>query len=138
MADAKQVFERFQREVVSGRNLDAADALVADDVVSHNPLPGQAPGRAGLKDTLRRLHAAFPDLTCTTHALVAEGDLVAGRFSVRGTHRGEFIGITPTGRALHYEEMIFVRVAGGRIVEHWSVADVLQMMLDLGAVEMRR
>jgi predicted ester cyclase len=134
----KQIFERFQREVISAGHYEVADELVAHELVSHNPLPGQAPGVEGLKDTLRRLRLAFPDLKTTTHMLIADGDIVAGRFSVQGTHRGEFMGIQATGKEIAYEEMIFVRIAAGKIVEHWSVADVMQMMLDLGAVAYKK
>lgn len=130
----KQVFERFQQEVVSAGNYDVADEVLDRDVVSHNPLPGQQPGLAGVKEALRTLHAAFPDLRVTPHVVIAEDDLVAGRFTVEGTHRGEFMGLQPTGKAFEYDEMILVRIADGRIVEHWAVADIMQMMLDLGAV----
>jgi predicted ester cyclase len=131
----KEIFRRFHEEVLVNGNYDAIDELVDANVVSHNPLPEQQPGSAGLKDTLRMFRAAFPDLTSKATLMIAEGDVVAGRFEVAGSHQGEFMGLKPTGEKFTYEEMIFVRVKNGRIIEHWAVADTLDMMLKTGAIE---
>jgi predicted ester cyclase len=104
-------------------------------VVSHNPFPGQVPGIAGFVAALQAFRIAFPDLHATATHYIAEGDKVVGRFEVRGTHQGDFMGLAPTGRPIHYEEIAIVRLAGGRIIEHWAVADALAIMQQLGKSE---
>jgi predicted ester cyclase len=131
----KQLFSRFHEEVLLKGNLEAIDDLVDPNVVSHNPIPGQKPGAAGLKEAMRMFRSAFPDLTSKMTAVVAEGDLLACRFEAEATHRGEFIGLKPTGNKFAYEEMVFVRFKDGLIVEHWAVADTIDMMLKMGAIE---
>lgn len=123
---------RFCSEVVSAGNLEVADRLVHHDVVSHNPLPGQQPGLAGFKDALMLFRAAFPDLRSTPTHIVCEGSMLASRCEVTATHQGDFMGIAATGRTIRYEEMIMVRFDGGLIVEHWSVADAMSIMAQLG------
>ena len=91
----KAIEGRFIEEVLNKKNLAAADELVAEDFVELDPFPGQEQGREGLKQVLRMLFAAFPDLQWTIEELIAEGDKVVNRFTWHGTHRGEFLGIPP-------------------------------------------
>jgi predicted ester cyclase len=129
----RPIYLRFVSEVLNGGRLDEAHQYLSPDVFSHNGLPGQQPGLAGFIATLRKLRAAFPDLYANATHVISEGDQVVGRFEVRGTHRGEFMGIPATGREVLYEEIVIVRLAGGKIVEHWSVADGLSLMKQIGA-----
>jgi predicted ester cyclase len=80
------------------------------------------------------LRTAFPDLRFEIEELVAEGDVVAGRLTMSGTHEGPLMGIPPTGRAVRQDHMHFVRFEGGKAVEHWGVRDELGMMRQLGVV----
>lgn len=130
----EQVFRQFHEEILLKGHLDRIDDWVDPEVVSHNPIPGQAPGAEGFRNALRAFRAAFPDLTSRITLLVADGDLLACRFEASASHRGEFMGLAPTGRAFAYEEMVFVRFRNGRIVEHWAVADTLDMMEKMGAI----
>jgi steroid delta-isomerase-like uncharacterized protein len=134
MADNKAVYRRFVDELFNRDNLDIIDELVAPDVISHSGLPGQAPGAAGFKDAMKLFRKAFPDLRAALEDVVAEGDRVAGRLKVTGTHQGDFIGLPPTGNPIAYEEMTFVRMAGGRIAEHWSCADAVSLLQAVGAL----
>jgi steroid delta-isomerase-like uncharacterized protein len=79
-----------------------------------------------------RLRAAFPDLRVEINDLIAEGDKVVARNTVTGTHRGEFMGIPPTGRRVAYDEIFVVRFADGRIAETWGVVDLASLMRQLG------
>ena len=115
-------------------NIDAIDDWVDASVVSHSAFPGQAPGRDGFKAALAQFRAAFPNLQIFIRDIVAGGDRVVGYFTVTGAHSGDFMDIPATGKLVTYDEMVIVRFANGRIVEHWSVADTLAMMLALGAV----
>ena len=78
------------------------------------------------------LRTAFPDLHFEIEELVAEGDVVAGRLTMSGTHEGPLMGTPPTGRSVRQEHMHFVRFEDGKAVEHWGVRDDLVMMQQLG------
>ena len=80
------------------------------------------------------LRTAFPDLRFTIEELVAEGDMVAGRLTMSGTHEGPLMGMPPTGRPVRQDHMHCVRFEGGKAVEHWGVRDDLGMMRQLGVV----
>jgi predicted ester cyclase len=77
---------------------------------------------------------AFPDLRLTVEDIVAEGDTVAARVAFRGTHRGEFQGIPPTGKQVAFSSMVFNHVVDGKVEEHWVELDLLRLMGQLGAI----
>jgi predicted ester cyclase len=79
-------------------------------------------------------HAAFPDSSRTIEDQIAEGELVATRVTLNGTHRGEFQGISPTGKRIAVTGIWIDRVAGGKIVERWGAVDMLGLMQQLGAI----
>jgi predicted ester cyclase len=106
---------------------------VAADIVDHNPFPGQAPAIAGFKEWIRRARSSFPDLQGSVEAVVAEGDWVAARVTWRGTHRGEFIGLSATDRPVAFEAYHVVRFSGGLAAEWWGTADLLGVAEQLGA-----
>ena len=81
-----------------------------------------------------RLAEAFPDLRLTVEDVVSDGEKVAARVTFRGTHRGEFQGIPPTGKKVAFSSMEFNRVVGGKVEEHWVELDLLGLMQQLGAV----
>jgi predicted ester cyclase len=128
----KDIYRRVCDEVLNGSNAETATQLLDPVVVSHSPLPEQQPGAAGFIESLSAMRQAFPDLRAVATHLVAEGDHVAARLEVSATHSGDFFGIRATGRRIQYEEQVFVRFAGGRIVEHWAVADGLSILQQLG------
>jgi len=78
--------------------------------------------------------AAFPDLRVTVDDLLAEADKVAAHITMKGTHKGEFMGIAPTGRQVEMRISDIVRIAGGKAVERWGVEDSLGMLTQLGVV----
>lgn len=78
---------------------------------------------------------AFPDLRFEIEELVADGDMVAARMTAHATHRGEFMGLEPTGRPVAVTVMGQVRIADGHIVEHWNVMDEVHLMQQLGLME---
>jgi predicted ester cyclase len=77
---------------------------------------------------------AFPDLQFTAEDMIAEGDKVAARYTMRGTHQGEFMGVAPTGNQIEVTGIDIVRFEGGKMVEHWANSDELGMMQQLGLV----
>jgi steroid delta-isomerase-like uncharacterized protein len=129
----KGVMRRFVEEFQSGANESVAEELLAPDFVDHSPFPGVSPDRDGVKRLFAALHVAFPDLRATIHDQIAEGDRVATRKTLRGTHRGEFLGISPTGRAVTFDVIDFVRIEKGRIAEQWNVVDLMGLLQQIGA-----
>lgn len=89
-------------------------------------------GPEGLKEFAAAWRRAFPDWHSTLEEMVAEGDVVAGRWTGRGTHRGELQGIPATGKAVEAPGVVFYRFAGGRIVEFRGHFDIAGLMRQLG------
>lgn len=129
----KLVVRQFIEEVLNKRNVEAAGEYFAEDMVELVPFPGQGPGLAGLKEVLRGLHAAFPDMHWTIEEQIAEGDQVMSRFTWSGTHSGSFMGMPATGRRVSVWGMVIDRLAGGKVKETRLLMDGLGMMRQLGA-----
>jgi steroid delta-isomerase-like uncharacterized protein len=136
MAEAqnKTIARRFNEEVWGRGDQATLEELLDPDFVDHDALPGQAPGREGHKQILAAFHSAFPDLNVTTEDIVTEGEKVVSRWTARGTHHGELLGIAPTGNEVTIKGIDVLRVAEGRIAERWSQFNSLEMMQQLGAV----
>jgi steroid delta-isomerase-like uncharacterized protein len=129
--------DRFHSAVNSG-DLDtiskAIDEFVAPDVLFHAPVPMDVTGAEALKRVWEVLLRAFPDIHVALEETITEGDKVAARNTVTGTHRGEYRGLPPTGRAVTYSEIFIFRFADGRIAEIRGVVDVLAQLRQLGAL----
>jgi len=130
----KDIAGRFLEEVVNKGNQAVADELVAADSIDHNPLPGLPPGREGFRLSFITFHAAFPDMNYAIEDVVAEGDKVVVRWKATGTHRGELMGILPTGKHIAVTGVDIFRVEEGRLAELWLSWDQLRMMQQLGIV----
>ena len=128
----KALYRRFFDELLNHKRVEVIDELVAPEVLAHDPFPGQGPGADGLKKAMAAFLQAFPDLKVVAEDMLAEDDKVAARFLVSGTHCGELMGVAPTGKTISFREVGIVRIHDGKIVEHWSVADTLTMMRQLG------
>jgi len=124
----KALIRRFFNAIESG-NLQVLDEIVTEGYDDH--LPGQTPGREILKKYFASLRSAFPDLTLPISAIVAEGDRVAVLNSIRGTHKGEFIGLKPSGRSIDAMAFQLYRIENGQLAEHWEVADFALLMRQL-------
>jgi steroid delta-isomerase-like uncharacterized protein len=134
LEENKAVVRRWIEGGYGRGNLDLIEEMIAPDFVNRTPLPGQPPTREGVAGGVRGLRAAFPDLAVTIEEIVAEGDLVVTRDVSRGTHRGPFAGIPPTGRQVTVSRIAIFRVKDGRITEHWANVDMLGLMQQLGAI----
>lgn len=131
----KEVVRRLYDET-NRWNLAAMDDLFAADMVDHNPppVPGLAPGLAGIKQAFRIFLDAHPEGTHAIEDMVAEGDKVVVRVTGRGKHTGELMGISPTGKELVMTGIAIYRIAGGKIVERWAEHDLLGLMHQLGII----
>jgi len=103
-------------------------------VVEQVPFPGQGPGLAGLKDVLRGLRSAFPDMHWSVEEQLTDGDRVLTRFEWTGTHRDTFLGVPATGRPVRVWGMVIDRVHEGRIKETRILMDTLGLLIQLGVV----
>ena len=130
----KALLRRDLEEVWNQGNLDAIDELFAADVILHEAPPGALSGAEGVKQVVAGYRAAFPDLHFTIEDLIAEGDRVVNRWSLTGTHKGELMGIPPSGKQVTSTGISIVRIADGKIVEIWGASDQLGLMQQLGAV----
>jgi steroid delta-isomerase-like uncharacterized protein len=128
----KRVVERIWDELVNGGEPDALAELVSRDFVDHAPLPGLSSDLEGLRQRLHILHRAFPDFRSTIIDLVAEGDKVVAFVLSEGTHHGDFAGVPATGRRFTMQEIQILRIVDGKMIEHWQVADLLGMLVQLG------
>ena len=127
------VVRRFVDEVITAGNLEAAAQFVWEDVVEQVPFPGQGPGLEGLKDVLRSMRNAFPDLVFSIKEQICEGDKVVSRFEWTGTHQAEFLGVPATGRAVRIWGIVIDRLEQNRIKDTRLLMDTLGLMAQLGA-----
>jgi steroid delta-isomerase-like uncharacterized protein len=132
----KAVMRRALEEVVNKGKLDLIDELTTPDMIDHTPFPGVPPNREGVRQSIAMLRQAFPDLHITIEDIIAEGDKVVSLQRARGTHKGEFMGIPPTGKQVKWTGIFIFRIADGRIADHWLEQDIMSLMQQLGAIQL--
>jgi steroid delta-isomerase-like uncharacterized protein len=130
----KALVRKFYDEVWSKGNFDFVYQVFADDYVRHDLRPGNPPpGPGGMKQIASDFRSAFPDLTSTLDLLIGEGDLVAARWTMRGTNTGAWGGVPATGKTPSISGVNIFRFSNGKVVEIWNHRDDLGMMQQLGA-----
>src|SRR5262245_47070541 len=130
----KALVRRFYDEVWNGGDVEVAREVFADDYVRHDLRPtSAAPGGAGMAAIARAFRQAFPDIRMEVDVLLAEGHLVAARWTTTGTFTGTWGDIAPTGRRARFSGVNIFRFAGGRVVELWNHRDDLGLMQQVGA-----
>ena len=128
----KAAIRRLGVEVFNKGNLAVIDELIATNYVAHGPGGQEFKGPEGVKQLVTVLRTAFPDIHTKIDDMVAEGDMVAIRFTYQGTFKGEYMGMAPTGKQFTFTEAVFHRMEGGRQVEVWSYFDQLSFYQQLG------
>ena len=132
-AENEALVRRYVEEVYDQRKLGVVDEIFAADFALHDPdLPGAASGPEGIKRIVEAFLGGFPDLRVTLDDELSSGDKVVTRWTARGTHRGELMGIAPSGNRIEVTALGIWRVSGGKIAEAWLVFDALGMMRQLG------
>jgi steroid delta-isomerase-like uncharacterized protein len=132
-ADPSLIQRIFDRAFNLG-DLAVVDELVAADGVSHTLSWGISGSRMGLKQLIANFRSAFPDLHGTVEDEIREGDKFAAHWTMRGTHKGRFLGNPPTGRSVVVQGIIFAHTENGRIVEGWTLVDQFGILQQLGLV----
>jgi steroid delta-isomerase-like uncharacterized protein len=128
----KTVVKDFIDGLFTKGDLGAVDTHLAEDFINHDPPFGVTPDREGMRDAGSMMRAAFPDWHSELHELIAEGDLVVERFTAGGTHRGEVMGVPPSGKVVSLPGINIWRLRNGLIVERWGRLDDLGFREQLG------
>ena len=131
-ADNKTWALRFAEELFDKKNTSAIDDLVSPRFVDHSAPPGMGKDREAFKTFFGMYMSAFPDLEIKIDALMSEADFLTARVRTRGTHKGEFMGIAATGKEFEIMEIHIIRLADGKMVEHWGLEDNLSLFTQLG------
>jgi steroid delta-isomerase-like uncharacterized protein len=134
----KVLVRRLMEDDISRGDEATAEAIIHPDFFDHTNPPGMQRGLEGHKAIVGLFRSIFPDLEWRIDDLIAEDDKVVARTTMRGTHRGDFFGIPPTGRSVEMIGVHILRIADGRIIEHWGSNDDLGLMRQLGAVPVPR
>lgn len=134
LEENKELVRQLLEDDISQGNEAVADRIIAADFFDHTNPPGMQSGLDGHKAIVRLFRAAFPDQWWHIEDLIAEGDRAVARTTMRGTHLGDFFGIPPTGRRVEMSGVHILRIANGRIAEHWGSNDDLGMMRQLGVI----
>ncbi|WP_028398953.1 ester cyclase [Ectobacillus panaciterrae] len=130
----KHLMHRFT-EFINTASEKLAEELIAPDAIFH--VPGRLEpmrGPDGYLAIIGMMRGGFPDIQWTLEEMVAEGDTVAARFTMRGTHQGSFFGVPPTMKTIKVQAMNFYRLSGGKIVEEYGQPDMLGLLQQIGAV----
>jgi steroid delta-isomerase-like uncharacterized protein len=129
----KTVYRRFIQEVFNEGRVDTLEQLLSPSYIYQDAPPGTPPNADGLRQVVTNARTAFPDLTVTIVDMVGEGDKVCARLTTRGTHKGVFFDIPPTGKTISMKGMTMIHLVDGRMVTSWVLNDVMGLMNQLGA-----
>ncbi len=130
----KETMIRFT-EFINTASEDLAYELISPAAVFHVPgRPEPVGGPRGYLEIIDMMRSGFPDIQWTLEELIAEGDKVAARFTMRGTHQGTFFGILQTGRRIEVQALNFYRLSNGQFVEERGQPDMFGLLQQLGAI----
>lgn len=133
--ETKNIVHRYQ-EIYNRNDLERLTEVVSEDLRTPNIMPGVPHGLEGAKAAHRIMLAGFPDYQTNIEDIVAEENKAAARIKMTGTHTGEFMGIPPTGKRISFTGIYIVRIADGKIVEHWGEEDSVSLLQQLGLLKM--
>ncbi len=135
MSEENKALARRWAEIMTQGNLDLVDEIYAPDYVGHDPtMPEDVRGVEGAREFYSMYRSAFPDAQITIEDQIAEGDMVATRWTGRGTHQGELLGVGPSGNRVEVPGITISRIEGGKVAEEWDNYDALGMMQAIGAI----
>ncbi len=127
----KNIVRRYQ-EIYNSNQLDALLEVVSVDLLTPKIMPGILHGIEGAKAAHQIMLRGFPDYQTVIDDLIAEGDKVAARITMTGTHTGTFMGIPATGKHVEFTGIYIARIANGKIIEHWGEEDGVSLLAQLG------
>ena len=132
--ETRAITQSWMDEVWQKASSSAMDEILASDFTFNYPIPGAKPDREGYKQTVDDMHASFPDIKFTTEDVIVEGDKAAVYWKGRGTHKGQFAGIAPTGKQATTAGISIIHVTGGKIVKETCYINMMELMQELGVI----
>ncbi len=132
----KALVRRFYKEVFVDWNMALVDEVVSPQFVSHDWPQGGPTGPRAFRNFYAAIRSAVPDARYEIDDLIAEGEKVVVRWRLVGTHKGDFRGIAPTGRAITLKGIAIYRVQGGRLMERWVVSDLHGLLQEIDAASL--
>lgn len=126
-----EVQKKFGEAINSG-NLEQLRDLISDEVKEHDPAPNQGPGAQGYIDFFTMMRNAFPDMQTEVEQMVADEENVSFAYTLKGTHKGDFMGISGTGKPIKIRGMQISRFRNGKLVERWGSSDELGILKQIG------
>jgi steroid delta-isomerase-like uncharacterized protein len=132
--DNKAIVRSFIDEVMNKQDISAIERLFAADFVNHTPQPGVPPTRDGIKAFFSKFLSAFPDLHASINDQVAEESKVMTFINLKGTQKGDFLGVPGTGKYVEINEVFIMHIADAKIAAYWVIFDRLSLMQQMGAI----
>ena len=132
----KALVQLFVEEVWNKGNLNFADEILSSQYVGHDPAdPRETRGIEDFKLRAGMYRQAFPDLRIEVHDMFGTTDQVVTRYTAKGTHKGDLLGVSPTNKSVKTTGILISRIEGGKIKEEFVNWDCLGLLQQLGAVQ---
>lgn len=138
MEENKLIVRGYINEIINTGNLDNIGNYISQDFSEVYEGKKYSLGVEGAKEHILGVRNTYPDLQLSIDHQIAEGEWVATSITATGTHKGEWLGIKPTGKIITYTGVNINRVVDGKIIEHGGAANMLGPLLDIGAVKVVR
>jgi predicted ester cyclase len=135
LEETKSIVRRYYEEIVNTGNIDSIENFIASEYTEVYDGKKHLVGIEGAKEHVLGVRKTYPDLHITIEKQVAEGDWVATCITAKGTHKGTWLGIKPTGKVLVFTGVNVDRVVDGKIVEHGGAVNMLSPLLEVGAIK---
>jgi len=133
--DNKNIVRRYQ-EIYNSNDLNTLTDVVSEDLRTPKIMPGIPSGIEGARVAHQIMLTGFPDYQTAIDELIAEGDKVAARVTMSGTHTGSFLGIPATGKTVAFTGIYIAHIANGKIIEHWGEEDGVSLLTQLGILKL--
>ncbi len=133
--EKKLLIRRYIEEVINTGNIDEIEKFISPNYVEVHEGTRHPIGIEGAKAHILGVRQTYPDLHLTVEQQIAEDEWVATCITARGTHKGSWLGMKPTGKAVSFTGVNINRVVDGKIVEHGGAANLLEQLLEIGAIQ---
>jgi steroid delta-isomerase-like uncharacterized protein len=134
MAEGAELIQRFYDEMLGEGKVDKLGDYVTDDVVDHEPFPGQSDGIDGVREFIEMMRSSFSDIRARMGPWLESGDLASAQVTITAKHTGDFMGVPATEKSIEIEAIDIIRIEDGKCAEHWGVTDMLALLQQIGAV----
>lgn len=133
--DNKNLIRKYIEEVINTGNTDEIEKFISPEFTEIHEGKRYPVGIKGAKEHIIGVRQTYPDLKLTVDQQIAEGDWVATCITARGTHKGSWLGMTPTGKQVSFTGVNIEKVENGKITEHGGAANLLFQLLEIGAIK---